>query len=249
MFGVAFLLFITPRSPSSQPNSFSLALDLDGSPDNQAVSSLDVLPGQVLSVQIFGVDMQNASGIATYIAYDTTQVVYVGFDTGNILPNAHTLVEQDSASVRIEVSSLSGSATANAGLVGAVRFRTSDAFSDTEIWLVGAELMRGGRSERLSDAVGVVLEVPVPPSPDFNASGVVDFADFVLFASVFGYRDGDEAFDARYDLNGDEEIAFDDFMIFARSFGETVNRAPVFDATRPVTRTVIENASAGQPIG
>ena len=77
----------------------------------------------------------------------------------------------------------------------------------------------------------------------------MDFADFVLFASVFGYRDGDEAFDARYDLNGDEEIAFDDFVIFARSFGETVNRAPVFDATRPVTRTVIENASAGQPIG
>ncbi len=38
-------------------------------------------------------------------------------------------------------------------------------------------------------------------------------------------------------------------MIFARSFGEAVNRAPVFAATAPVTRSVLENASGGQPVG
>ena len=252
MLGVAFLLFlwllISPRSPSSQ-SSFSLALDLDGSPDNQAVSSLDVLPGQVLSVQIFGVDMQNASSIATYIAYDTTQVVYVGFDTGSILPNAHALVAQDSGSVRIEVSSLTGSATTNAGLVGVVHFRTATRFTDTEIWLVRAELARGGQSEAISLELGVTLQVTVPPSPDFDGNGVVGFSDLVAFAGGFGGRQGDGNFDARYDLNSDGGVGFDDFVIFARHFGETVNRAPVFAATPPVTRSVEENTPAGQPIG
>ena len=93
------------------------------------------------------------------------------------------------------------------------------------------------------------MEAPLPLSPDFNGSGVVDFADFVLFASVFGTREGDEEFDVIYDLNGDEQIVFEDFVIFASRFGEAANHAPVFAATAPVTRSVLENTSAGQPIG
>ena len=135
-FLLCVTLFVSPWSSSSQPSGFSLTLDLDDAKGDQAVSSLDLKLAQPFSVQIFGEAMQNASGITAHIAFDTTQVAYVGFDTGTLLPNARTLVEQDSASVRIEVSSLTGSAGANAGLVGAVRFRTTDAFSDTEIWLV-----------------------------------------------------------------------------------------------------------------
>ncbi len=248
--GLLFVwLFISPWSPSTQPGGFSLTLDLDPSEGDQAVTSLDLQPDQPVSVQIFGEAMQNSTGIAVHIAYATTQVAYVGFDPGSLLPNAHTLVVQDSAAVRINVSSLSGSATSNAGLVVAARFRTTDAFSDTEIWLVRAELTRGGSSERGTNAVRVVLEVPVPLSPDFNASGIVGFSAFVLFASVFGYRDGDEAFDGRYDLSGDEEISFDNFVIFARSFGEAVNRAPVFALASPVRRSVAANAPSGDPIG
>ncbi len=43
-------------------------------------------------------------------------------------------------------------------------------------------------------------------------------------------------------------IGFDDFEIFARSFGNTVNRAPVFTST-PVTRSIAENTPAGEPVG
>ena len=249
--GLLFLsMLVTPWTPhSSQPHDFSLTLDLDDAKGDQAVSSLDLKPAQLFSVQIFGEAMQNASGITAHFAFDTTQVVYVGFDTGTLLPNTHTLVKQDSASVRIEVSSLTGFVGANAGLVGAVRFRTTDAFSDTEIWLAQAELTRGGRSEPGLGAVGVVLEAPLPLSPDFNGSGVVDFADFVLFARVFGTREGDEEFDAIYDLNGDEQIVFEDFVILASRFGEAANHAPVFAAAAPVMRSVLENTSAGQPIG
>ena len=247
LLGLALL--ISPWSPSTQTRgSFSLALDLDDSEGDQAVSSLDVSPGQVVPIQIFGSDIQGVSSLSVRFEYDSTQVVYVGFDAGDVLPDAHALAEQDSTSVRIDVTSPGGSATVNAGWVGTARFRATDAFSETEIRLVRAELARGGQSDVASPALGVALQLASAPSPDFDGNGRVDFADFVLFAGAFGYREGDEKYEARYDLNGDGGIAFDDFVIFANSFGNTVNRAPVFTST-PVTRSVSENSPAGEPIG
>ena len=246
LLGLALL--ISPWSPSTQTRgSFSLALDLDDSEGDQAVSSLDVSPGQVVPIQIFGSDIQNANGISARFGYDTTQVVYEGFDAGDVLPDAHALIEQDSTSVRIDVTSLSGS-TVNTGLVGTASFRTTDAFSETEVRLVRVELARDGQSEVVSPALGVALQLAVPPSPDFDGNGLVGFSDFVLFAGAFGYREGQEPYEAKYDLNRDGEIGFDDFVIFATSFGEAVNRAPVFTST-PVTRSVVENSPAGEPIG
>ena len=60
------------------------------------------------------------------------------------------------------------------------------------------------------------------PSPDFDESGVVDFTDFLLFVSAFASREGQERYDAKYDLNGDGEIGFGDFLLFASDFGRTV---------------------------
>ena len=158
--GLLILLLLTsPWSPSTQPGGFSLALDLDHAEGDQAVSSLDVLPDQPFSIQIFASDIQNATGISVRFRFDPTQVAYEGFDPGEALPNVHAIVQQDSTSLRIGVSSLSGSATVNAGWIGTVRFRTTTAFSDTEIWLVHAELARGGQSEAISPALGVALQV------------------------------------------------------------------------------------------
>ena len=38
-------------------------------------------------------------------------------------------------------------------------------------------------------------------------------------------------------------------LFSARNFGIAVNRAPVFTVMPPVTRTVVENAPAGEPVG
>ena len=59
-----------------------------------------------------------------------------------------------------------------------------------------------------------------PPPADFDGSGVVDLPDFLLFISAFGAREGQEKYEARYDLNGDGEIAIDDFLLFVSSFGD-----------------------------
>jgi hypothetical protein len=58
---------------------------------------------------------------------------------------------------------------------------------------------------------------------DFNGSGRIDFADFVIFAQGFGRQAGQAGFDERLDLNDNGRIDFPDFVIFARSFGSTVN--------------------------
>ena len=66
-------LFISPWSSSTQPSGFSLALDLDDAAGDQAVSSLDVSPEQVFPIQIFAMDIQNATGISMRFGYDGTQ--------------------------------------------------------------------------------------------------------------------------------------------------------------------------------
>ena len=246
---IGLSLFNSPWSSSTQPAGFSLALDLDDTAGDQGVSSLDVSPDQVVSVQIFATDIQNATGISVRFRYDGTQVAYEGFDAVEALPNANVLVEQDSLSIRIGITFLGGLATVNAGLIGTVRFRATASFSDTEIWLVHAELVRGGGSEAISPALGVALQVAALRSPDFDGNGQVGFSDFVAFGDAYGSRPGDETYSAKYDLNGDGSIGFDDLLIFAESFGDAVNRAPVFVAASAVTRSVSENTPAGKPIG
>ena len=66
------------------------------------------------------------------------------------------------------------------------------------------------------------LQVAAAPSPDFDGSGIVDFPDFLLFVSAFGAQEGQEKYEAKYDLNSDGKIGFEDFLIFASSFGKMV---------------------------
>ena len=62
------------------------------------------------------------------------------------------------------------------------------------------------------------------PLPDFDGNGVVDFPDFLQFVGKFGAKQGDEIYEARFDLNGDGVIDFSDFVIFASNFGRTIFR-------------------------
>ena len=202
--------------------AFSLSLDVDGAAGDQEVTSLDVSPGAVVSLQIFGKDIQNADGISVRFEYDATQVLYEGFDPGDVLPNAQVLALPSTNPTAIEISlvSFGGKAAVNSGLVGSVRFLTTSAFSGTALRLVRAELGRGGQREEVTfDNTSVALQLAVL-TPDFNGDGRVGFDDFVLFVGQFGLSRGDEQYDAKYDLDEDGTIGFGDFLIFGRSFGK-----------------------------
>ena len=73
----------------------------------------------------------------------------------------------------------------------------------------------------------VVSSLYAMPSADFDGNGEVEFADFVLFASKFGSRQGDQVYEVRYDLNSNGEIEFDDFTSFAAEFGVGTSAAKV----------------------
>ncbi len=215
-------LLIYPLSLYSQ-NSFSLSLDLDNAPDNQALATLIASPDRVIAIQIFGTDIQNATGISPRFEYNARQVTYQGFFAGNVLPNAQVLAEHGTNPTFVQVSMVSfdGHATASTGLIGTILFRTTRTFSNTTIRLTRAILSRNGQFETISLNMTVVLHSA--PSPDFDGDGHVGFTDFVLFASQFGSTRGDGTYEAKYDLDVDNAIGFSDFVIFARDFGKKVS--------------------------
>ena len=213
-------LLIHPLSLSAQ-NSFSVSLDVDGAAGDQAITSGNVSADQVVAIQIFGQDIQNAIALAVRFEYDASQVTYEGFDLGNVLPNAQALIEQGTNPTFIEIgiASLGDQATVNSGLVGTAHFRTTAAFSGTAIQLVRAELSRDGRFETVTLNTSVELKLQVL-TLDFNGDGRVGFPDFLAFVGQFGTRQGDGRYEAKYDLNSDGAIGFGDFLIFSGNFGE-----------------------------
>ena len=76
--------------------------------------------------------------------------------------------------------------------------------------------------------------------PDFDRNGVVDFPDFLQFVGKFGARQGDEAYEDRFDLDGDGAIGFSDFLIFSNSFGKEVSSLNI-DIPDADLRAVIED--------
>ena len=215
-------LLICPLSLSSQ-NSFSLSLDLYNAPDDQALATLIASPDQVIAIQIFGQNIQNATGVSPRFEYNASQVTYQGFFAGNILPNTQVLAEHGTNPTFVQVSMVSfgSSATVSMGLMGTIHFRTTRTFSNTTIHLTRAILSRDGQFETISLNVSVALRST--PSPDFDGDGRVGFTDFVLFASRFGSTRGDGTYETKYDLDVDGAIGFSDFVIFARDFGKEVS--------------------------
>lgn len=247
---LVLVLLLYPLSASSFADTYTVSLDMDDADGNQAVSSLDVSAGGLVAVQIFGTGIQDAILFKAHFEYDPIQVVYEGFDAGSAaLFDAGVNAEWDSGRVWVALSAAPGRVVLmEPGLIGTVRFRVTQAFSEAEIRLFRTELLRRGRLEVLVPALSVALHRAAPPSADFDGSGLVGFADFILFAGAFGREMGSGNYEAKYDLNGDGHVGFGDFVIFAGSFGKEVNRAPNFALASPVTLSVPENTPAGRPV-
>ncbi len=77
-------------------------------------------------------------------------------------------------------------------------------------------------------------------SPDFNGDGTVGFSDFLMFAGVFGSRQGDAKYERKYDLDSDGEIGFSDFLIFGQSYGRAppVPPRPTMVVVSPAEATI-----------
>ena len=74
---------------------------------------------------------------------------------------------------------------------------------------------------------------------DFNQDGVVDLADFFLFAGAFGKKKSVVGFEPRYDLDKNGEVSFGDFFAFADSFGKKAGGRKPVSASKPVGKLEI----------
>ena len=71
----------------------------------------------------------------------------------------------------------------------------------------------GGRSDQYGAAAFASIAF-VGSVADFNGDCVVDFSDFLAFASAFGKIESD----VRFDLDGNGSVDFPDFLIFVSEF-------------------------------
>ena len=56
---------------------------------------------------------------------------------------------------------------------------------------------------------------------DFDGNGKVDFDDFFLFAAAFGKKQGEAAFETKFDLSKNGAVDLDDFFLFVEDFDKT----------------------------
>ena len=248
---------------------FSLSLDSDDSGGNQFASSLAVSPDNgSVSIQIFGRNfsaIEDVHALSLRFEYDATEVVSDGFKLGPVISGSSGLGGKGWVHIGMTLSkkNIIGLGSKKNiivdSLMGTVRFRPTDALSETEIRLVKVTLFRHkGQPEIIPTFLGVTLQASSPGlpnnglSPDFNRDGIVDSHDFVLFLDVFGSKEGRKKYEARYDLDGNGEIGIPDFLIFVDHWGKVVShvsRVPVFTSALPILRFVEENTPQGQPIG
>ena len=76
------------RAKIAAQNTFSLSLDANSATGDQAVTSVNTSADQMVSIQVFGSSIQNASGFGLRFEYDASQVTYQGFDVGSVLPGS-----------------------------------------------------------------------------------------------------------------------------------------------------------------
>jgi hypothetical protein len=121
-----------------------------------------------------------------------------------------------------------GSPTGN-GLVGVLRFVTTEDFSGTDL-LISSHSLRsfGGEQEDVDAAILAHISAADDSGMegDFDGDGQVGFSDFFRFADAFGQPD----FDPRFDLDNDGQVGFGDFFRFADAFGQGVAKAVAAEA-------------------
>ncbi|MXY99253.1 hypothetical protein F4Y93_00895 [Candidatus Poribacteria bacterium] len=195
----------------------SVSLDVDDAEADQSLSVLDVFPERVFSIQVFGTYFQAIDNFSLRFEYDATQVVYEGFSRGSV-SGTSALSGRDFVSIGMTLSK--ENPVVDGSLMGTIRFRTTEAFSGTDIRLMRVSVVGEEYAEVLPVDLNIALGKATPPSADFDGNGIVGISDFLLFVEAFGSREGQTQYDEKYDLDGNGEIGVSDFLIFVNAYGE-----------------------------
>ncbi len=207
-----------------QGPTFDVSGDLDASSGDQGLQILSGLgAGSTITVEIYGFDIRDAVGFGARLIFDTQKLMYENFEISSIFPNANTpgaIFGTNPTYVEVSGASLGGKAAVDKGLLGKVTFRAKTGFSDTQIELRMVQIRRNGEFE--TALPGLVLDLVVNASPDFDKDGMVGFRDFLLFAERYGTSRGEAMFSGKFDLDGNGTVGFSDFVVLAGKYGQSV---------------------------
>lgn len=217
----------------------------------------EVSPGEVFDVTI---GVEGASGVRTYefhLSFDPTAVAVVDLvSNGSLFSGFRTdmggkLEKGELGLVNSIIGHTEFGASGDATLA-TIRFQaigraTEAPFVLTEGLLINVD--HEGARPAVDEAVTVVLSKDPIRYHDAQGSEifgliladqdpVVGFNDFIAFAGSFGSTIGEDLYDFRADLNGDDHVDFADFLIFADNFGRTAVDVPAsLSSTKPIVRS------------
>ncbi len=200
-----------------------------------AVLSLDLIPGGGAGNQTDdGVTSGTVSGQGTTIAVEVFatgvrtslagMIIKFDFDPSLLsyeeAENSAFPLTLPEGSIGTHLAAQSPVRLASSGFLARAEFTTVSDVTGRQ-FSIGIESVTLAENPTLSDELRTNREVTFnsEPSPDFDGDDFVGFSDFLVFASVFGSRQGDGRYNAAQDLNTDGSIDFTDFLIFAQSFG------------------------------
>ena len=171
--------------------------------------------GTAIAVEVFGTGVRTSlAGMIIKFDFDPSLLSYEKAENSAF---ALTLPE---GSVGTHLAAQSPVTLASSGFLARAEFSTVADVTGRQ-FSMGIESVTLAESPTSSDELRSSSEVAFnsAPSPDFDGDDFVGFSDFLVFASVFGSRQGDGRYNAAQDLNTDGSVDFTDFLIFAQSFG------------------------------
>ncbi len=149
-----------PGKPAPPPGP--VTLDLDPARGDQGKREVwGVQSGVSVAVEVVALrGAKGATGFTATLRFDTTQVVYEGFEAGPIIPEIQTLPLLRGGMLEIGGGQFGSGAGAaqDAGTFGILRFRTTPRFKDqTTLTLTRVRFRRRGQTQDFESSAEVVL--------------------------------------------------------------------------------------------
>ena len=138
--------------------------------------------------------------------------------SSGVIPMRYILFEKGLLFIAFALLGISGSVPSNGymGSLGAVTVACALTSHDTLI--VQSARTVGTHASQALDVSSAKISFASPCLGDFDDNRVVDFADFVLFVSVFDTYTGDASYNELMDMDKNRIINISDFVLFVSVF-------------------------------
>lgn len=164
MLGMGLLFYVAgagaaqPGKPALPPGP--VTLDLDPARGDQGKREVwGVQPGVSVAVEVVALrGAKGATGFTATLRFDTTQVVYEGFEAGPLIPEIQTLPLLRGGALEIGGGQFGAGAAQDAGTFGILRFRATPRFkAQTTLTLTRARFRKRGQTQDFESPTEVVL--------------------------------------------------------------------------------------------